>query len=144
MTESPPPRRPRFDHVGLSVPDLEAASSWYRATLDLTAAPVFEIPGSDLRGQMLLHRPSGFRIELLHRTSAQPGPAFGSAVEAAGVHGFGHMCLCVADVDDEFDRLVTAGAAERMAPRESPRPGFRMAFVADPWGNLIELVERDD
>jgi catechol 2,3-dioxygenase-like lactoylglutathione lyase family enzyme len=131
----------RFDHVGISVPDLEAAIAWYCRALDLTAAPVFAIPGTDLRGVMLLHE-SGYRIELLHRPSAVPGLAAGSPVEAAGTHGFGHMCLCVADVDTEFERLIAAGATVRMAPQAAPRPGARMSFVADPYGNLIELIDR--
>jgi hypothetical protein len=29
-----------------------------------------------------------------------------------------------------------------MTPRASPEPGVRMAFVADPEGNLIELIDR--
>ncbi|MFJ4621171.1 VOC family protein [Streptomyces sp. NPDC088812] len=131
----------RFDHVGISVPDLEAAASWYRAALGLTAAPVFAVPGTDLRGVMLLH-PSGWRVELLHRPSARPGPAPGDPLEAAATHGFGHMCLCVEDVAAEFGRLVAAGAGIGMTPRPAPRPGALMAFVTDPYGNLIELLDR--
>ncbi|MGW6007446.1 VOC family protein [Streptomyces sp. NPDC055210] len=131
----------RFDHVGISVPDLEAATAWYCDALDLTAAPVFAIPGTDLRGVMLLHA-GGYRIELLHRPSARPGPTPGSALDAAGTHGFGHMCLCVEDVTAEFARLVAAGAGVSMTPRPAPRPGAVMAFVTDPYGNLIELLDR--
>ncbi|MFE2431045.1 VOC family protein [Streptomyces sp. NPDC059373] len=134
----------RFDHVGISVPDLEAAIAWYCEALQLTAAPVFAIPGTDLRGVMLLHE-SGYRIELMHRPSALPGLAAGSALEAAGTLGFGHICLCVDsadEVDAEFARLIAAGATVRMAPQAAPRAGARMAFVADPYGNLIELIDR--
>ena len=130
-----------FDHVGISVPDLEAAIDWYCKALDLTAAPVFAIPGTDLRGVMLLHE-SGYRIELLHRPGALPGLDAGSPLEAAGTLGYGHICLCVDDVDAEFRRLIEAGATERMAPQPAPRQGARMSFVADPYGNLIELLDR--
>jgi len=34
------------------------------------------------------------------------------------------------------------GARPVMAPRPSPEPGVRMAFVADPEGNLVELLDR--
>ncbi|XVQ86399.1 VOC family protein [Microbispora siamensis] len=132
----------QFDHVGISVPDLEAAIAWYSKALHLTAAPVFSVPGTDLRGVMLLHQESGYRIELLHRPSARLGPAPRSPIEAAGTHGFGHICLRVDDVDAEFDRLLSAGATVRMAPQTAPRAGARMAFVADPYGNLIELIDR--
>lgn len=131
----------RFDHVGLSVPDLEAAAAWYGAALGLTAAPVFAVPGTDLRGVMLLHA-SGYRVELLHRPSARPGPAASSPLEAAATLGYGHLCLCVDDVDAEYARLVRAGAGATVPPCPAPRPGARMAFVTDPYGNLIELLDR--
>lgn len=132
-----------FDHVGLSVPDLEAATQWYCETLGLTAAPGFAIPGTDLSGIMLLHEPTGYRIELLHRASATPGMLPTSAEDAAGTHGYGHICLRVADVRREFQRLLDAGATSRKDPTPSPRPGALVSFVADPWGNLIEVINRD-
>ena len=62
--------------------------------------------------------------------------------EAALRRGYGHMCLDVPDVDAAHAALLAAGAADRMTPRASPEPGVRMAFVADPEGNLIELIDR--
>ena len=129
----------RFDHVGISVPELEAAVTWYCTTLDLTAAPAFVVPDTDLRGIMLVHE-SGYRVELLHRASASGGPGPTSALDAAGTWGFGHMCLSVDDVDAEFSRLTDAGASVRMPPSPAPRPNARVCFVADPWGNLIEII----
>lgn len=131
----------RFDHVGISVPDLEAATAWYRTALGLTAAPVFRIPDTSLRGVMLLHE-SGYRIELLHRPTSHPGPTPATALEAANTQGYGHICLCVDNVDEEYARLVAAGAGISMPPTAAPRPGARMAFVKDPYGNLIELLDR--
>jgi predicted enzyme related to lactoylglutathione lyase len=29
-----------------------------------------------------------------------------------------------------------------MSPRPSPEPGVRMAYVADPEGNLLEVLDR--
>jgi lactoylglutathione lyase len=45
-----------------------------------------------------------------------------------------HVGLSVADLD--------AGARALLAPGPSPEPGVRFAFLADPEGNLVELVER--
>lgn len=132
----------RFDHVGISVPDLEQATEWYCRTLDLSAAPLFAVTGTDLRGIMLLHQPSGYRIELLHRPQARPGPAPISALEAAGTLGFGHICLSVPDVAAMYEHLIAAGATTRMVPSPSPRVGATVSFVADPWGNLIEVIDR--
>ena len=45
-------------------------------------------------------------------------------------------------LDEVHGRLLGLGAREVMAPQPSPEPGVRMSFLADPEGNLIELVER--
>jgi catechol 2,3-dioxygenase-like lactoylglutathione lyase family enzyme len=123
----------RFDHVGISVPDLEKATEWYCATLELTPAPAFAVKGTDLRG---------FRIELLHRPGARPGLAAPSALDAAGTLGYGHMCFCVDDVQMMYDHLIAAGCTMRMVPSPAPRAGATVSFVADPWGNLIEVIDR--
>lgn len=138
------PRQPvEFDHVGLNVADLETATEWYCETLGLTAATPFAVPGTDLRGVMLLHEPTGYRIELIHRPGARPGMLPTSAEDAALTLGYGHICLRVADVRQEFARLIEAGCTTRKDPMPSPRPGAFVSFVADPWGNLIEVINRD-
>ena len=63
-------------------------------------------------------------------------------MEAALTRGYGHFALDVADVDASYAALLAAGATDRMSPRPSPEPGVRMAYVADPEGNLIELLDR--
>ncbi|WP_030612345.1 VOC family protein [Streptomyces fulvoviolaceus] len=134
----------RFDHVGISVPDLDAAVAWYCEALHLTEEHAFSVPGTDLQGVMLRHI-SGHRIELLHRPNVAPGLAADGPLQAAATLGYGHLCLAVDtpdEVDTEFARLVAAGAGVRMSPRPAPRPGARMAFVSDPYGNLIELIDR--
>jgi len=130
----------RFDHVGVSVPDLEAAAAWYCETFRLSAAPSFTVKNSDLRGVMLHHERSGYRIELLHRPGAAPGLQPTDPYDAAGTLGYGHFCLAVTDVETTFAQLIAAGASQRMAPSPAPRPGATVAFVADPWSNLIEII----
>ncbi|MBZ5739536.1 VOC family protein [Nocardioides mangrovi] len=132
-----------FDHVGLNVADLEAATEWYCRTFALTPDKPFAIPGTDLRGIMLLHEPSGFRIELINRPNAKPGMLPTSAEDAALTLGYGHICLRVVDVRQEYTRLLEAGCSSRKEPMSSPRPGAVVSFVADPWGNLIEVINRD-
>lgn len=133
---------PTFDHVGISVADLAVAADWYCAALGLEREFEFEVPHAGLRGAMLLS-PTGYRVELLERAgSALPGPPPGGPNEAALRRGYGHMCLDVPDVDAAHAAMLSAGAADRMPPRASPEPGVRMAFVADPEGNLIELIDR--
>ena len=95
----------------------------------------------DFRGVML-RSPEGHRLELLCRDGNGPGLQAADPVEAALTRGFGHVAFDVPDVDRAYDALLTAGATDRMSPRPSPEPGVRMAYVADPEGNLIELLDR--
>ena len=53
-----------------------------------------------------------------------------------------HVGLTVTDLDAGHDRAVSRGARPVMPPGPVPEPGVRMAFVADPEGNLIELLHR--
>ena len=66
----------------------------------------------------------------------------GQPVEAALTRGYSHFALDVADVDASYAALIETGATDRMSPRPSPEPGVRMAYVAGPEGNLIELLDR--
>lgn len=131
----------RLDHVGLTVGDLDAMTAWYGKALDLAVEFEFALDGVDFRGAMLLS-PEGHRIELLHRAGNAVGLQAATPVEAALTRGFGHVAFDVPDVDATYDDLIAAGATGRMSPRPSPEPGVRMAYVADPEGNLIELLDR--
>jgi catechol 2,3-dioxygenase-like lactoylglutathione lyase family enzyme len=129
-----------LDHVGLNVGDLEAMTRWYTDVVGLSVEFEFALEDLDFRGVML--HSDGYRIELLHRAGNREGLQAGSAVEAALTRGYGHIAFDVADVDSTYAALIAAGASERMSPRPSPEPGVRMAYVADPEGNLVELLDR--
>ncbi|MGV1033813.1 MAG: VOC family protein [Microbacteriaceae bacterium] len=130
-----------LDHVGLSVADLEAQAEWYARALGLKRTGRFEVPPLGLRGEFVLSD-EGWAIELLEREGSDGGLRAPDPMTALLTRGYGHVCLRVADVDAMFDALIAAGALERLSPRESPEPGVRFAFVADPEGNLIELLDR--
>jgi predicted enzyme related to lactoylglutathione lyase len=49
--------------------------------------------------------------------------------------------LAVDDLDAAFDRLVGLGAEAVWPPAAAVRPGARFAYVKDPEGNLIELIQ---
>jgi lactoylglutathione lyase len=131
----------RLDHVGLNVADLPAMTAWYAAALKLDVELEFALDHVDFRG-VLLRSPEGFRIELLCRAGNHAGLQAADPVEAALTRGFGHLALDVPDVDTAYDALLMAGATDRMSPRPSPEAGVRMAYVADPEGNLVELLDR--
>jgi lactoylglutathione lyase len=140
MPEPPPPRR--LDHVGLNVSDLVAAEQWYAAALGYERDFVARLDAFELDIVMLIHPARGDRLELLHRPGSRPGLRADTPPEAVLTEGFGHVAFDVAGVDETFERLVSLGARPVMEPRPSPEPGVRMAFVADPEGNLVELLDR--
>ena len=60
-----------------------------------------------------------------------------------GGERFGHFAFDVQDLDTAYADLVAAGANEvGRAPAPLEGEGPRIAFVADPDGNWIELIER--
>jgi catechol 2,3-dioxygenase-like lactoylglutathione lyase family enzyme len=131
----------KLDHVGLNVEDLDAMTAWYVDALKLEVE--FEVVLEQVQLSIaMLRSPDGYRVELLSRPGSVAGIQAANPVEAALTRGFGHLALDVPDVDAAYDALLTAGATDRMSPRPSPEPGVRMAFIADPEGNLIELLDR--
>jgi lactoylglutathione lyase len=131
----------RLDHVGLAVADLAAARSWYCEVFGLAPELTLRVDAINLSIEMLIHPVHGYRLELLHRPgSAADKPA--SPGEAALREGYGHMAFDVTDLDAAYDRAVARGAKSVMPPGPSPEPGVRMAWVADPEGNLVELLHR--
>jgi catechol 2,3-dioxygenase-like lactoylglutathione lyase family enzyme len=131
-----------LDHVGLSVADLDAQAEWYSRALGLEQREPGGIPAVGLRVVFLVDTEHKWALELLNRPGSQPKPRAASAPEHVLSQGYGHICLRVDDVDTTYDRLITAGASSIMSPAESPVSGVRIAFVADPEGNFIEMLDR--
>jgi lactoylglutathione lyase len=140
----------RLDHVGLAVADLGAAAAWYCDVFGLVPELSLRVDAIDLSIEMLIHPAFGYRVELLHRPGtgagfsgqpAAPGKPANPA-EAALRAGYGHVAFAVADLDAAYDHAVARRARPVMPPCPAPEPGVRMAFVADPEGNLVELLDR--
>jgi catechol 2,3-dioxygenase-like lactoylglutathione lyase family enzyme len=130
-----------FDHVGLSVADLDAATEFYGRAFGFASEFPFELTHAGVRGVMLLHG-SGARLELFERPGAAPGIQGRDPIGALATRGYGHFALATPEIDALFAHAVAAGAREVAPPGPSPEPGIRFAFLADPEGNLIELVGR--
>ncbi len=130
----------RLDHVGLSVGDLDAACEFYSRAFGFARQLEFELAPHPVRGLMLRHE-SGMRLELFEREGSAPGLQGVTPIEALATRGYGHFAFAAPDIDAVFARALTAGASPVMEPGSSPEPGVRFAFLADPEGNLVELVE---
>ncbi len=125
-----------LDHVGVAVPDLDAALKVWKALLG--EEPVIE----DVEGQKVRTAtfPSG--IELLAPLSAESPVSSFLDKRGGGIH---HVTLRVQDLDAELRRLKAAGV--RLI-NEEPVPGAggcRIAFVHPKatGGVLLELAEHE-
>jgi lactoylglutathione lyase len=130
----------RVDHVGLSVSDLEAACEFYSRAFGFTRQLEFELAPHPIRGLMMRHD-SGMRLELFEHEGSAPGVQGASPIEALATRGYGHFAFAAPDIDPVFARALEAGATSVIEPSPSPEPRVRFAFLADPEGNLVELVE---
>jgi catechol 2,3-dioxygenase-like lactoylglutathione lyase family enzyme len=138
---STPPLRARFHHVSLSVADLVAQQRWYAEALGFTeVTEQFELSDPPVR-TVVMESGDGVRVELIERAGSARTEVFGDPLEKLLGQGYGHWALAVDDLDAAFARLTEAGAAAVWPPADAVQPGARFAYVKDPEGNLIELIQ---
>ena len=130
----------RLDHIGLSVASLDATADFYTRAFGFEHEFEFVLPGG-IRGVMMLHASAG-RLELFERPGSAPGIQGAKPLEAIATRGYGHFALTVPDIASAFDGALAAGASAVFEPGPSPEPGVLFAFLADPEGNLVELLQR--
>jgi glyoxylase I family protein len=130
-----------IDHVGLNVANLDAQVEWYTKVFGFKTARPFEVAPIGLRGIFLVGD-DGFAIELLEKQGSSRNFKANNVAECALNQGFGHICYRVDDVAAMNEKLLAHGAVQIMPVQEAPEPGVTMAYVADPEGNLIEIIDR--
>ena len=116
--------------------DLERAVEWYRDVLGLEHTTTARVPEGVEIAFVVDASGSGVELFALEAPAAEAwdGPI------AALRQGTGHVAFAVDDLDDSVARALEAGSREVWAPRPSPKPGQRIAFVTDLDGNLVELM----
>lgn len=119
-----------LDYVVLIVDDIDKAQRFYTETLGL--------PLKHRRGDYAQMALSGTRLALFSRKAMGSvlGDALGPETSAAKFE----LGFKVEDCDAAFEELVACGVPAITAP-ETRSWGQRTAYVADPDGNLIELVQ---
>ena len=126
----------KFVHAATRTKDLDAAIHFYEE-LGLHESRRSELQTN--RATLVFMEPAeaNFAIELVYN--------WGRDTSYEGGERFGHFAFWVDDLDDVYRRLVAAGAQEVGRP---PAPlegrGPRIAFVADPDGTWVELIEHRD
>ena len=112
----------RIDHVGVAVPDLDAAISLYEGSFGMALAHRETVPSQGVEA-VLLDVGDG-HIELLRPLG--PGTAVGKFLERRGP-GMHHVAFAVDDIEAALERI--RGAGLELIDSE-PRPGIRGSRVA--------------
>ena len=111
-----------YDHIHMAVPDPQAAATWYLENIGGDRV--------DGRQDRLLY--SRTRVMWLGNGGNTRKPSQGSVVD--------HIGFSFLDLDAKVEQLVAAGATLQGEIRDIPGL-FRLAFVVDPWGTRLELIE---
>src|SRR5262245_64500625 len=114
---------PIVDHIHLLVPDQAKGVEWYQKNFG--GQPMTEAPDRLMLGDT--------RLIFLRNANGQPSN--GSALD--------HLGFSVADLDAKMKELEPAGATV-VAPAREVAGLFKLAFVEDPWGTRIEVVQDPD
>lgn len=150
-----------IDHIGLTVPDIEAATRFFTDAFDAVVlydalprtAPPRSGPGLESRlgvppgtaqlGIRLLGLPDGPSIELFeYRSPVQAGVAIPSD------YGWQHVAFYVDDIDGVAAAVVAAGGITLGEPQHLRRleagSGNRFLYCRTPWGSTVELITYPD
>lgn len=122
----------KLEHLAFNVKDSRALAEWYAEHLDMQIIRAYdEAPYirflADSAGQTV--------IEIYSNP-------LGEYVEYGKFHPVTfHLAFTVEDMEATRQRLVEAGGTLDGDVDETP-VGDKLAFVRDPWGNSVQLVQR--
>jgi catechol 2,3-dioxygenase-like lactoylglutathione lyase family enzyme len=108
-----------FDHIHLGVPDPAEAAKWYEKNFDARRHP--EGPDRLMFGS----------ARFVFVKMANGKPSLGSSID--------HIAFSYSNVNAKIKELEAAGVKVVMQPHKMGL--FQTAFVEDPWGTRIEVVE---
>ena len=143
-----------FSHIGLSVPDLDAAVKFYTDVLGLyVIMPPSTVTEDDSAVGMMctdVFGPGWESLRIAHLSTADrigieifefPGNYAPENKLDHKRHGTFHFCIQDPDVEGLVEKIVAAGGRQRMPIREY-YPGekpYRMVYVEDPFGIVFEI-----
>lgn len=147
------------DHVGVGVSDVDEAIRFYGDHVGFDRV-LFDWTGELRAVEPYAGRVPLARVAMLESSGATPigagrvklvqvldgdGPPPVPEGQAWGEIGVCEICLHVRDVRGVHDTLVAAGGASLMAPMRADVPPagvtLDIAYVADPWGTKLEMIE---
>lgn len=128
-----------FEHIGMATGNLDACLGFYVGLLGLELVLRKSAPKGG--GELAFADAGGAMLEIFAPPGPMQAPARRLPDNEVGVR---HLTFTFENVDETHARLMAAGVENVEAPRDAfNRELFsRVAFVRDPDGNVVELVQR--
>ena len=117
-------------HTAVWVSDLERSLAFYRDGLGLERTRSFVVREDE--ENVFLAGEGEAELQLKHAPDKEV---------TAGRDGFDHFAVEVGDTDAMAERLTEFGGEVVRGPLDSTAADSRIAFVADPDGHLVELIQ---
>ncbi|MFC6942929.1 VOC family protein [Salinirubellus sp. GCM10025818] len=114
-------------HTCLNVADAERSVEWYADQLGFEESWGFEV---DATRNRYVADPNGMEIQLSETEGVTPD-------EEGDL--WDHLAVKVEDVDEAFEEIENHGVVQE--PADNDAAGARTAFVRDPDGHVVELVQ---
>jgi catechol 2,3-dioxygenase-like lactoylglutathione lyase family enzyme len=135
----------RGHHVAIRATSLEEAKDFYVQKLDFRVVAEWDYEDEKL-AYLVPPGDDNLFVEILGGgdnlpTEVRPYADLGDSLKYAGYH---HFCLDVDSVDRSLAALRDRGVPIVAEPWVLPAIHRKLAFFADPFGNLIELSELVD
>jgi glyoxylase I family protein len=126
-----------FEHVGMTCSSAERTIAFYRDLLGLKLL----LRRSIDQGEVLFLDAGGGMLEILIPSAPHISRFRDVPPDEVGLR---HLTFAYDDIDEPFARLEAAGAEIIDRPRPALNTAMlrRVAFVRDPDGMFVELVER--
>ncbi|MEU8225313.1 VOC family protein [Kribbella sp. NPDC048915] len=120
-----------LNHVGGRVQDLEASLAFYGG-LGAEVVDRLFMPGA--RVNRVHIQLASSLVELLYHEEPDPQASY----------GLNHIRFMTDDLDGDYARLMALGYAEISSPRVAGSGQGRLAFLSDPNGVRVELLQRSE
>jgi catechol 2,3-dioxygenase-like lactoylglutathione lyase family enzyme len=144
------------DHIGLSVPDLDAAVLFFTEVLGARElyrssrrgegafmTETFEAPPESSFTLAMLRVEPNLNVELFEWQAPDRRTEMPKASDVGGHH----VCVYVDDVEAAYDRLLAYPGVRvlgelKTVGKNSPLAGVRWTYFVTPWGLQMEIVNR--
>jgi catechol 2,3-dioxygenase-like lactoylglutathione lyase family enzyme len=144
-----------LDHVGITVPDIDAGVAWYRDTLGfyVLMEPIEavgddshfgeicrDIFGENFKSMKLAHLATadGVGVELFQFTD--PGNKEPRAPFDYWNTGIFHIAVSDPDIEGLVERIVKSGGKQHSKVWQIwPDKDYKVCYCMDPWDNVVEI-----